>query len=1093
MKKLIKFKFPHTWNNGIVQIFAILLFCVLSYENSYAQELENVSGKIVDSSGEPLIGVNVVVDGTSTGTISDVDGKYTLQAPSDGVLVFSFIGFVAQKVQINGKSEINVTLKDDTEELGEVVVVGFGSQKKVNLTGSVGIVKAEEFEARPVQDAVTALQGAVPGLNITQSSTVGATLDASPSISVRGLGSIATDDVSDDPLVLIDGVEGSLSQVNPQDIESISLLKDAAASAIYGSRAPYGVLLVTTKTGKKGKPRVNYNNSFRFQTPIRMPELQDSWEWVNYFRDAFRNAGTSNNFDIDDYRQKIKDYRDGKLESNDVFWSEDGTGNGSSGKWNYDYGNANVNWLKEYYKDWSPSQEHNFSIAGGGDYVDYYVSANYMTRKGFMRYGGDEFDRYTLSSKINIKLNDFISVGTNTRYVKTDYERPTAMNDNFFNNVMRRCRTMRPKYDPNGYLASDINYIGTLRDGGRHKQQNEVLTETLNLKITPFKDFVINADLSAKLTNYWQHYEQHITYAHYSGLTEGYSSDATYAATITGFGTSYVYEKPERYTYLNPNIFGTYSKTINDNHNIKLMGGFQSEQNKTRSVTAGRADLITDDLPVLDLTTSSDSYDLGGDYQEWTTAGFFGRLNYDFAGKYLVEANLRYDGSSRFQQESRWVWTPSFSLGWNIAQENFMESLDFIDVLKLRGSYGRLANQNTKNWYPTYETIDAYTTNSNWLIDGTQENTAYIPEMISSSLTWEKVYTTNFGLDWGLLKSRLSGSFDYYIRQTKDMVGPGTDLPDILGRDVPDTNNLELETKGWELSISWRDKIRDFSYGLKLDLSDNWTDITKYYNATGDLDSYYSGERYGTIWGYTTKGIAKTQSEMDEHMDEADQTNLGFSEWAAGDIMYEDTNKDGVVSNGSNTLSDHGDLKIIGNSTSRYLCGIHLDAAWKGFDFQMFWQGVLKKDYNPGTRNMIFYGATGSGQWWSTALKQHLNYFRDETYSEDDTDGSDLGVNLDSYYPRPLFSDKNQQNQTRYLQNAAYMRLKNLQIGYSIPNSILSRVGIDKLRIFFSGENLATVTKLSKVMDPETAGIGKQGGTVYPLSKTYSFGLSVNF
>ncbi len=1076
----------------MMQVLAILLFCVLPYENSFAQESGNVSGKIVDSSGEPLIGVNVVIDGTAIGTITDIDGKYSFQAPSDGVLVFSFIGFLTQKIPIEGKSVINVTLIDDTEELGEVVVVGFGSQKKVNLTGSVGIVKAEEFEARPVQDAVAALQGAVPGLNITQSSTIGATLDASPSISVRGVGTIG-EGSSDDPLILIDGVEGSLAQINPQDIESISLLKDAAASAIYGSRAPYGVLLVTTKKGKKGKPRVNYNNSFRFQTPIRMPEMQDSWEWVNYFRDAFRNAGESNGFDNDDYRQKIKDYRDGVLDQTDVFWSEDGTGAGSSGKWNYDYGNGNVNWLKEYYKDWSPSQEHNFSINGGSDYVDYYVSANYMTRKGFMRYGGDKFDRYTLSGKINIKLNDYISIGTNTRYVKTDYARPTAMNDNFFNNVMRRARSMRPKYDPNGYLANDINYVGTLTDGGRHKQQNEVLTETISLEITPFKDFVINADLSAKLTNNWQHYDQHITYSHYSGLSDGYSSDATYAATITGFSQSYDYEYPERYTYLNPNVFTTYSKTIKDNHNFKLMAGFQAEQNKTRSVSAGRADLITDDLPVLDLTTSADSYTLAGAYQEWKTSGFFGRLNYDFAGKYLIEANLRYDGSSRFQRENRWVWTPSVSLGWNIAQENFMESLEFIDVLKLRGSYGRLANQNTDNWYPTYETIDTYTTNSNWLVDGAQVNTAFIPDMISSSLTWEKVYTTNFGLDWGLLKNRLTGSFDYYIRQTKDMVGTGVDLPDILGRDVPDTNNLELETKGWELSVGWRDKIQDFSYGIRVDLSDNWTEVTKYFNNTGDLSTYYNGKRIGTIWGYTTKGIAKTTSEMDTHMSNADQTNLGWSEWAAGDIMYEDTNDDGVVSNGSNTLTDHGDLKIIGNSTSRYHIGLHLNAEWKGLDFQMFWQGVLKKDYNPGTRNMIFYGATGSGQWWSTALKQHLDYYRDETYSSDESDGSDLGVNLNSYYPRPLFSDKNQQTQTRYLQNAAYMRLKNLQIGYTLPNSIMSRVGIDKLRIFFSGENLATITNLRKVMDPETAGIGKQGGTVYPLSKTYSFGLSVNF
>lgn len=400
-----------------------------------------------------------------------------------------------------------------------------------------------------------------------------------------------------------------------------------------------------------------------------------------------------------------------------------------------------------------------------------------------------------------------------------------------------------------------------------------------------------------------------------------------------------------------------------------------------------------------------------------------------------------------------------------------------------------MANQNTTSWYPTYQTLGVTTNGGKWLQNGALTSVASVPGLISTSLSWEKIKNTNIGFDFGALNNRLTGSFDYFWRKTKNMVGPGVELPAILGATVPSTNNTDLTTFGWELSIGWRDKVGELGYGVKLNISDNQTRIDKYPNPTNSLSKYMAGELTGDIYGYTTIGIAKTQEEMDAHiasLPKGGQTAIG-SKWEAGDIMYADINGDGKIDNGSNTLDDMGDLKKIGNNTPRFRTGITLDAQWKGFDFSMFWQGVLKRDFDPGENSMVFWGTTGSGQWWSTSFKDHMDYFRAE-----DT-ASPLGANVNAYYPRPLFNNKNHKTQTAYLQNAAYMRLKNLQLGYTLPKSLINKIGLQNVRVYVSGENLLTITGLSDTMDPETAGIGKQGGTVYPLSRVYSFGLSVNF
>src|SRR5690606_27185335 len=477
----------------------------------------------------------------------------------------------------------------------------------------------------------------------------------------------------------------------------------------------------------------------------------------------------------------------------------------------------------------------------------------------------------------------------------------------------------------------------------------------------------------------------------------------------------------------------------------------------------------------------------------WSTLGYFGRINYDYQGRYLAEFNLRNDGSSRFRSDNRWVWSPSFSLGWNIAQEEFWSPIQHIvNTLKIRGSYGQLANQTTNNWYPTYAAMAVRTSAGDWMQNGVRPNVAWGPNtLVREDLTWEKVKTANFGLDFDVLNYRLTGSFDYFVRKTSDMLGPAPEMPSVLGVGVPKANNTNLTDKGFELQIGWRDRLQnDFGYGVKVMLADYQTVIDKYPNMTGDINTYIPGEQIGQIWGYETIGIAKTQAEMDAHLatlPNGGQDVLG-SQWSAGDIMYRDVDGDGRVDGGTGTMDNQGDYSVIGNSTPRFRFGFDLGADWKGLDLRMFFQGVMKRDYFNGGYN--FWGS-GPNVWWSTAYIPHLDYFRDDP-------DHPLGLNLDSYYPRPYFngdyesSGRNKAAQTRYLQNAAYIRLKNVTVGYTLPQALTKKAKIERVRLFASGENLWTFTKISELFDPELLDQGFTGA-VYPFSRVVSLGLNVTF
>ncbi|MGN7885477.1 SusC/RagA family TonB-linked outer membrane protein [Dyadobacter endophyticus] len=1059
---------------------ALFIF-LLTAAVAYAQTV-SVSGKVRDAQG-PLPGVSILAKATSTGTISDANGDYKLNVAPDAILVFTFIGYEPAEINLaerqaasKGTLSLDVTLNSQSSNLEEVVVVGFGTQKKVNLTGAVATLDAKAIENRPVRNATQALQGLVTGLNISQNN---GSLESNPSINIRGTGTIGNS--SSSPLIMVDGMEGSLNAINPQDIESISVLKDAAAAAVYGSRAAFGVILVTTKRGKSGKLSINYNNSLRSTTPVLMPKMMDSYTFALYFNDAGQNGGSAPHFNAE-HLQRIKDYQNGIISTttipsptNPSVWAD-----------GYASGNANVDWYEAMFRKRTLSQEHNFSLSGGNDKTQVYLSGNYMGQQGLMRFNQDDFTRYGATAKINTKLTDELSVNYSTRFIREDYNRPSQLTNGFYDNLGRQGWPTLPLYDPNGNLFSSPSPALGMDKGGKDRNQTDFLYQQLQLVLEPVKGWKTFGEINYRTRNDFRHWDVQRTYNYdVAGNPMLYSRN------------SEVYEYANKENYFNANLYSEYNLTLGQKHFFKVMGGFQTELTKFRNLSATRNGIMVPELPTINTTNGTDANGLvvapavSGAYHRWATAGFFGRLNYDYDGKYLIEGNLRYDGSSRYRAAQRWTLFPSVSVGWNVGRESFFaDNISIVNNLKFRGSYGQLGNQKaadgSTDFYPTYVTQPIGTANGAWLIGGARPNTAGAPGLISSTLTWETIKSYDLGLDFGLLGNRLTGSFDWFSRKTVNMVGPAPTLPDILGTAVPNTNNTDLKTNGWEFEIAWNDRLKnDLGYNVRFLLSDYQTTITRYPNPTNDLARYREGQKMNDIWGYQTVGIARSQEEMDRHLaslPNGGQSAFG-SQWAAGDIMYADLNGDGVINEGANTLANPGDKRLIGNSTPRYTFGVDINLDWKGFDFRGFVQGVMKRDFWQGS--YFFWGAT-SNIWFSTGLVEHEDYYRADP-------NHPLGANVDSYYPRPIFgSGKNQQTQTGYLQDASYIRLKNIQLGYTLPSSLTKKLAIQKLRFYISGENVLTGTKTAKMFDPETID-GGSGGSVYPLSKVYAAGLSLTF
>ncbi|MDR3059861.1 MAG: TonB-dependent receptor [Prevotella sp.] len=1025
-----------------------------------------IKGTVKDKDDEPFYGASVQLKGTTTGTSTDINGQFTLKdIPEDGILVFSYIGYQTVEIPVNKQTEFNIVLHENEIMIGEAIIVGYGTQKKENLTGSVEVISPKSLVDRPATNTSQLLQGNVSGVNFTYSN-YGAEPGASLALSIRGQGS---------PYVVIDGVVGNLNMINPNDIENISVLKDAAASAIYGARAPYGVVLITTKSGKNNqKLRINFSANASFTEVINKAKMVDSYTFARAMNEMHDNQGVARLFN-EETILRIIDY------INDPTLPQTKPDPNNPNKWlEYQYANGNNDWIDIHYGSGMRHQE-NLSLSGGSDKMSFFISAGHVYEKGPFRYGTDNYGRINFNSKLDFNLTKWWTFSSNTRMMESVRKFPNGDSEGSYRTMIHQIiRTQPQDYfkSPNGYysLRSRIPFM----ENGVEHTTNRGLVQRLATEITPVKNWKINADyaidfLYADFNN--------VKPTAYLDNVDGslYPLPTTLPSSIT---------KHKAHTnYQSYNVYTSYEQSIKDSHNFKVMAGFQYESNSYDNLEGARKDLITPSVP--SLTTASGEQTSIDNMTHWSTSGYFARLNYNYKGKYLFEANARYDGTSKFARGNRWGTFPSFSAGWNVSHEDFWKSSlsKYINSFKVRASWGRLGNQNVS----AYQDLPLLSVNSklSWIINDNRPVYVTGPNLVNRELTWETSETADLGIDLGFFNNRLQATADIYQRMTFNRLGPAEALPAVLGASMPQKNNAELRTRGWDLSLSWRDNpSKDFSYSVTAMLFDYTSVYTKYNNPTGILSSTYEGQKSGTIWGYKTIGLIQTQEQADEINASGSQQFISAQVWRTGDVMYADLDGDGKVNKGNNTISDHGDWTIIGNTTPRYQFGLTLTAAWKGFDVRAFFQGTGKRDL--WLDGNVFWGFR---QWNQSSLfTHHMDYYRD-------TEGglfSGLGVNTDAYFPRPYSNattdSKNKQQQTRYLQDGSYIRLKNLQFGYALPQSLLRKISVQDMRIYVSGENIWTKTSLFPGFDPETANMGELGnGKSMFTQSVYAVGLSVSF
>lgn len=1029
----------------------LFVFCMLGFMSIQAQV--TVKGTITDvDDGTPILGVNIIELGTKNGVVSDFDGNYSIKVAANATLQFSYIGFTTKMVKVKGKANINVRLESDSQSLDEIVIVGYGTQKKGNLTGAVSTIDAESLKDRPVANVMQALQGAAPGLQLSVGNS-GGEPGAAMNISIRGAGNLQG---TGSPLVIVDDIPLSdpsgLNDINPDDIETISVLKDAAASAIYGSRAAFGVILVKTKSGEgiEGH-RVTYSNNFIYSSPLNTPNMMNSVEFADYFNLAATNGGGSPIFS-DEVLARIKAYAADPENTPVTVANAQGT------RWQqYTGSNGNTDWFDVMYKDVVLRQQHNISFAGNEKKLSYNISGSFFDNPGVMNFGDDSYQRYTLNSKISSKMTDWFTINANIRMSNVENDRPSYNQGLYLHNIARRW-PVNGVVMPNGSY-SDGSEIPFILSGGRALSKNSDTNLGLDLIFEPITDLKVKASLYYRQGN-----NQYSSHSAKVGVIEPNGQERLVRSNNS------FYRSSSENSYVSPNLVISYKKSFNDVHNFSALGGFQQEETNYSSLNGSRNDLITDGVPSISTAVGEDNVDDSAG--AFTTLGYFGEFKYNYKEKYLFQVNGRYDASSRFAPDSRWDFFPSLSVGYNVAKEEFW-NIDKVNMFKLRYSTGSIGNQNVANYL--YVPRMPIRTNLWWLGSGGRPNYTLTPGLVSPNITWETVSTQNYGLDVGAFNNRLQTTFEYFVRTTDDMFGPSERFPALLGTGAPQANNASLQTKGFDFSIQWKDNIGALGYNLGFVLSDAVTTVTKYRNPNNLLNTYREGQKLGEIWGFETLGLYQNQDEIDNGINQA---TMWGGVWHPGDVKYADINGDGQIDWGNDTTDNPGDRKVIGNSTPRYQYSINGGLNYKGIDFSMFWQGVGKRDVWAG--GPYTFGAVGN-QWQSAALKEHSDY-----WSVD---------NPGAHFPRPTFRSawRNQEVQTRYLQNASYLRLKNLTVGFSFPKEVLESLNVSKFRLYVSGENLLTISDISGVFDPEATGGRWGSGKIYPLQKSLSVGLNLQF
>lgn len=1034
-------------------------------------------GVVKDNQGETVIGASVVVKGSTNGTITGLDGDFTLDNVKRGdVIQISYIGYVSQEVVWQG-TPLNITLKEDSQTLEEVVVVGFGSQKKANLTGSVSQVKMDDvLGERPVTNVKNALQGSMPGLMVSG----GASPGEAKSFNIRGTVSIN----GMNPLVLIDNVEGDIDLLNPEDIESVTVLKDAASSAIYGARAAAGVILITTKKAKKGeKFNLNYNANFGFQTSINSPKQASLDEYLRAYQAAgFSETYYAGNGSVSKWREYLAGYKENPAAYPTV---GDGIYIGEDGAPYY----LNDKDVYKAFQETSFMQTHNLTANGGTEKLRYRLSAGLTKEDGPLIESKDTYMRKNISSFISADITDWLTQEADFRYTVADRSEPMGSGDGIY------CMNHISFY-PSGMMPGSVNTsvgkdLPLITPENQIRYNNPYLTDTDNTRIylrtimRPIKGLELVGEYTYDRKNWQKSY---------------YAKKWEYTTEQLGSNNSvtsdYLFKSEDHEDYNALNLYGTYNFSIKEDHMFKVMAGFNQERKQNSWISVQTHDMIAPSAP--SFTSATGKIIPQNSYSDYAIRGAFYRINYNYKDRYLFEANGRYDGSSKFPKDDRFGFFPSFSVGWNIARESWMEkALDYVSDLKLRASWGQIGNQNIGN-YGYYSTMQPVGNSNYWLKDG--EFITYIstPGLVSNSFTWETVETLDIGFDASMFNSRLQVTFDWYQRTTRDMLIAGIQLPAVVGTSAPMRNAADMRTRGWEIAVNWRDQIGDWKYNVGFNLYDYKSKITKYSNNEDKLlsQNYYEGKTLGEIWGYVSDGFY-TIDDFDGpgtwQLKDGVASLDGYNP-RPGDEKFVNLNDDrgtNEINSGLNTVDSPGDQKVIGNSTPRYNFGFNLGVSYKGFSLSAILQGTAKRDVWIGGMSLFPFG--GSAKAYYPVFYNQTDYWEpmgscDGQYTENDREywvAKNPDASLYRLYSNMQNHGSNQRASTKYLQNGAYMRLKNITLAYTFPKALISKVSLSALKVFVSAENLATISSLPKGYDPERLSWG------YPFYRTLSFGLNV--
>lgn len=973
---------------------------------------QQVKGKVLDEKGEPIIGATVTEEGTSNGTITDYDGMFTLEASKDGILTISYIGYKSQQVSIAGKDMVAVTLKEDMEQLDEVVVVGYGSQKKVNLTGAVSTVNAKMLENRTGSDPYNMLTGQIPGVTIVQNSgQPGADMG---NLRVRGIGTLGNADA----MVIIDGVESSINNVNPNDIATISVLKDAAASSIYGVRAANGVILITTKRGTVGKPIISYSGYVGWQDACRLPKYLDSYNYALLLNEAYRNDGASVPYSSENL-ETIKNGSDP-----DHF--------------------ANSNQVDAVLSEQGIFHNHHLSVVGGKEEIKYSLAAGFYKKDGLMP--NMSYNRFNLRSNIDSKINDRLDVQLNISASRDDRKSPATHKvydpDTDLWNIMYHAFRESPltpiRFQNGNYglYLNEHNSVAEANLSGESHIYNTYFQGNAGFTYKIIKGLTLKGNAAATFNLQDIYVDQK--------RMDFYSAESTEPIKST---RSMVSNQDKKSLEINLQAYLDYNRTFGK-HTIKGLLGYSQIRNEYRLLKASRKDLPTNnslgEIDAGDITTQ----ETGGNSVAYALRSVFGRVNYGFDDRYLLEANLRYDGSSRFPKNNRFGLFPSFSFGWRISEEDFFKA-DFVDNLKLRASWGQLGNQEIDDYlfYNTYSFGYDYSF-GNTLFSGISINDV----MANTAITWEKTDQMDVGVDADFWGGKLSLTGDFFLKNTHAILLK-LPIPDLVGVSAPMQNAGKVRNIGFELALTHRNQVNRFRYSTSFNFSYVKNEIIDLNG--GDTPGRSVGDPVDNIYGYVCEGIFKSQEEID---------NSPKQVWGAvpGDLKYADINNDGVV--------NQNDRKSLGSTFPKINFGLRVNCEYRNFDLTMLLQGAgMVKGVTAGEISQAFMnGGKVTEEWLDRWTPENVN----------------------ASYPRLTLSgsSRNYMTSSFWVQNASYLKMRNLQIGYTIPKNILSHLGVSNLRLYCSIDNLFTISKF-KGLDPEMV----TTQTMYPLTRNYSFGINLSF